>query len=195
MSQHAELERLTPEEYLALERQAEQRSEYYAGEMFLLAGASRPHGRIASNIVIELGQQLADRDCDIYASDLRVLVERSGLYTYPDIVVTCGEERFADDQQDVLLNPLVLFEILSRSTEAYDRGRKFEHYQRLDSLAEYVLVAQDTPRIEHFARRGDGWLYTDVRGIEGVLELPAIACDLPLADVYRRVPFGPARLR
>lgn len=188
--------KLTPEEYLAIERQAGERSEYFRGEMFSLAGASRQHNRISTNVVSLLDRQLGNRDCDVYANDMRVLVDRTGLYTYPDIAVTCGEERFTDDHTDVLLNPLVIFEILSSSTEAYDRGRKFEHYQQIESLAEYVLVAQDALRLEHYLRQASGWLYTDVRGVEGVLELPAIACRLRLIDVYRRAaPRGSLQLR
>lgn len=187
--------KLTPEEYLEIERRAEERSEYYEGETFLLAGASRPHNRIATNVATALDRQLAGRDCDVYSADLRVLVDATGLYTYPDVVVTCGEELFADAHEDVLLNPLVIFEILSPTTEAYDRGRKFEQYQQIASLAEYVLVAQDTPRLEHYAKQASGWLYTDVHGVDGRLELAAVGCSLRLSEVYRRVPFGPVRLR
>ncbi len=187
---------LTPDEYLAIERQAEQRSEFYAGEMFLLAGASRRHNRISTNITSQLDRQLGARDCDVYASDLRVLVDPTGLYTYPDITVTCGPERFVDDHNDVLLNPLILVEILSASTEAYDRGRKFQHYQQIESLVEYVLVAQDALRVEHYRKQDTGWLYRDIRGAEGVLELPAIGCRVRLSDIYRRVePSEPLRLR
>ena len=195
MSQPAH-RKLTPEEYLAIERQAAERSEYHAGEMFLLAGASRRHNRISTSISALLDRQLGDRDCDVYSSDMRVLVERSGLYTYPDVVVTCGGEIFADEHDDVLMTPNVLFEILSASTEAYDRGRKFEHYQQIESLTEYVLVAQDALRVEHFLKQKCGWLYTDIHGEDGVLELSSIGCSLRLADVYRRAwPDGPVRLR
>ena len=193
---HPAKRKLSPEEYLANERQAKERSEYYRGETFLLAGASRQHNRISTNISSALDRQLADRDCDVYSSDMRVLVGRTGLYTYPDVVVTCGEERFADEEDEVLLNPRVIFEILSASTEAYDRGRKFQHYQRIESLAEYVLVAQDAIRVERFVEQGSDWLYTDVRGDDGMLELTSISCELRLVDIYRRVRLpGPTRLR
>ena len=195
MSQSAK-HKLTPEEYLASERQAGERREYYQGETFLLAGASREHNRISTNVSSALDRQLGDRDCDVYTSDMRVLVGETGLYTYPDVVVTCGEERFADDTEEVLLNPLVIFEILSTSTEAYDRGRKFQHYQRIESLAEYVLVTQDAVRVERFAGQGSDWLYTDIRGDDGVLELTSIGCQLQLVEIYRRVRLpGPVRLR
>ncbi len=194
MSQTAQ-RKLTPEQYLAMERRAEQRSEYFNGETFLLAGASRAHNRISTNIVAALDGLLADRDCDVYAGDMRVLVSRTGLFTYPDIVVACGKQEFSDSLDDVLLNPVVIFEVLSPTTEAYDRGRKFEHYQQVESLAEYVLVTQDAPRVEHFVRRQDSWRYVDLRGQESTLELETLGCGLKLSRVFRRVPFGPVRLR
>ena len=119
---------LTEEEYLAAERQAEFRSEYFAGEMFAMTGATRQHNRIVTNLVARLDEQLREGPCNVYANDLRVKVESTGLYTYPDVIVTCGQEKFADDVFDILLNPLVIIEVLSDSTEAYDRGKKFEHY-------------------------------------------------------------------
>jgi Uma2 family endonuclease len=187
---------LTAAEFLERERRAEQRSEFYQGEAFLLAGASRQHNRIATNVSADLDRQLEGRDCDVYTNDLMVLVERTGLYTYPDVLVTCGEERFADDHADVLLNPLVIVEILSPSTEAYDRGKKFEHYQQIDSLTEYVLITQDAVRVEHFRREDGGWLYTELSDADGVLDLPSIGCRLALDRVYRRaVPRGPVSLR
>ncbi len=195
MSQPAK-RKLTPEEYLANERQAEERSEYYQGETFLLASASREHNRISTNVSSALDHLLGDRNCDVYTSDMRVLVDRTGLYTYPDVVVTCGEELFAGEGDEVLLNTLIIFEILSASTEAHDRGRKFEHYQQIESLAEYVLVAQDAVRVERFVKQGGDWLYTDVHGEDGVLELSSIGCELSLVEIYRRVRFpGPVRLR
>jgi Uma2 family endonuclease len=147
---------LTEDEYLAIERLAEFRSEFYNGEMFALAGASRRHNRIVTNLVIALGTQLRYRPCNVYSNDMRVRVANTGLFTYPDVVVTCGEEEFADDEQDTLLNPLVIFEVLSDSTEAYDRGKTFEHYQSIESLSTYVLVAQDAPRIERYVGQDDG---------------------------------------
>ena len=187
---------LTVSEYLERERRAERRSDYYRGETFLLAGASRQHNRIATNISADLDRQLEGRDCDVYSNDLLVLVERTGLYTYPDVLVTCGAERFADEQVDVLLDPRVIFEILSPSTEAYDRGRKFEHYQQIESLAEYVLVTQDEVRVEHFRRADADWLYREHRNPEGVLALPSVDCRLSLERIYRRaLPRGPVNLR
>jgi Uma2 family endonuclease len=175
---------LTPEEYLAIERAAETKSEYFAGEMFALAGASRKHVRIVTNIVAELSVRLEGGPCEVYSSDLRVRVSETGLYTYPDVLVVCGEPEM--DADDVLLNPVLIVEVLSPSTEAYDRGRKFEHYRRIPSLAEYLLVAQDAQRIEQYTRQDrERWLLTEVRGLDGVVQCEAVPCELPLARVYR----------
>src|SRR5215475_2138813 len=135
-------QRYTPEEYLALERQARCKSGYYAGEILPMAGASRWHNLIVANIVGELSLQLKGRFCTTYPSDMRVKVSATGLYTYPDVTVICGEPRFEDNQQDTLLNPTLIVEVLSESTEAYDRGGKFAHYRKLPSLMEYVLITQ-----------------------------------------------------
>ena len=180
---------LTEEEYLAIERLAEFRSEFYNGEMFALAGASRRHNRIVTNLVTALDNQLRDRPCNVYSSDMRVRVTSTGLFTYPDVVVTCGEEDFADDEQDTLLNPLVIFEVLSDSTEAYDRGKKFEHYQNIDSLSTYVLVAQEAPRIERYVRQegGRAWVYTETHEADALVGIEAIGCELGLEDVYAKV--------
>jgi len=139
--------------------------------------------------VIALGTQLRDRPCNVYSNDMRVRVTNTGLFTYPDVVVTCGEEEFADDEQDTLLNPLVVFEVLSDSTEAYDRGKKFEHYQNIESLSTYVLVAQGAPRIERFVRQegGRGWAYTETHEADALVGIEAIDCRLELEDVYAKV--------
>lgn len=179
---------LTPEEYLEIERKAEFRSEYYAGEMFALAGASDAPNLIAGNIFAALHRQLADRPCNVYQSDMRVKISKTGLYTYPDVVAVCGEELFDDNHRDLLLNPVVIVEVLSESTEAYDRGKKFEHYQQIESLAEYLLVAQEPHRIERYVRQTAGqWLYSDAHDAEDVLTLETIDCRLALKDVYAKV--------
>ena len=189
MAVHSKLY-LTPQQYLALERASEERSEYLDGEMVAMTGVSRNHALIAVNLGRELSSQLLDRPCEVYASDLRVQVSPTGLYTYPDVVVVCGEPRFEDEQLDTLLNPTVLIEVLSPTTESYDRGKKFEHYRTLDSLAEYLLVSQDHPRIERYLRQNDGlWLFGDAAGLDAVLTLPSIGCDLRLAGVYAKVRF------
>lgn len=190
---------LTPAEYLAIERRADGRSEYFEGEIFALAGASQRHNLLVGNLVRLLGNQLVDRPCNVYPSDLRVKIEAPGKlsrpsYTYPDVSVACAEERFEDEQRDVLLNPVVVFEVLSDSTEAYDRGRKFEHYRALESLREYLLVSQHSRRIEHYVRQESRlWTYTDhTLDADSIapderIELPSIGCTLRLAEVYGKI--------
>lgn len=191
----------SPEEYLALEREAEYKSEYIDGQIVAMSGVSREHSLINHNISRVLGNQLLEGPCEVHASDMRVRVaptrlakaatrtKRRGLYTYPDIVVVCGDVQCEDDHVDTLLNPTLIIEILSPSTETYDRGAKFEHYRQLPSLLEYVLVAQDHAHIEHYVRENGGWLLTEADDLDAVLELPSINCDLPLTEVYRRVEF------
>jgi Uma2 family endonuclease len=179
----------TPEEYLALERAAEYKSEYLAGEIFAMAGASEDHNTIATNIVRQLGNQFQGRPCRVYVSDMRVRVSPAGLYTYPDVVALCGPREFADDHRDTLINPTVIFEILSPSTEAYDRGEKFAQYWRLASLTDYVLVAQDRARVEHCTRQGDGWFVTAASALDDALRLASIDAVLPLAAIYENVEF------
>ncbi len=179
---------LTEEEYLAIERRAEFRSEFHGGEMFAMAGASRRHNRIVTNLVSALDNQLRERPCNVYSSDMRVKIPATGLYTYPDVVVTCGEEEFADEEFDILLNPVATIEVLSDSTEAYDRGKKFEHYQSIASLSTYILVSQSAARVEKYVKQGGGaWLYTEAHEGGAVVEIAAILCDLKLEDVYAKV--------
>lgn len=186
------LVRVTPEEYLAAERRALDKHEYLDGEIWPMPGVSRAHSLIATNLIRRCADRLDGRPCEVHGSDLRVRVDRRGLYTYPDVSIVCGEARFADAEVDTLLNPTVLIEVLSDSTEAYDRGRKFQQYQRLDSLREYVLVAQDRIGVERFARRDDGWLVTGVLTEPGdVLRLESIDCAVPLAEIYARVELPP----
>ena len=180
--------RLTPEDYLALERSADFKSEYFDGEIFAMTGASEPHNLIVINTIRELSAQLKKRPCKVYANDMRVKVSPTGLYTYPDVVVVCGKEQFEDARLDTLLNPTLIIEVLSDSTEAYDRGRKFEHYRHLDSLVEYVLIAQQRPHIESYRRQPDQqWLLTECSGLEATLRLQSIDCDLALAEIYAKV--------
>ena len=180
---------LTPEEYLELERRAERRSEYYKGEMFAMAGASRRHVLIVTNLVSALSQKLRKRPCEVYSTDMRLKVSPSGLYTYPDLVVVCGDPQFADDRQDTLLNPVLIVEVLSESTQDYDRGRKFEHYRTLPSLAEYLIVAQDHPHIEHYTRQNGGWQLADCDDLTQSIHLASIDTILPVAEVYDKVDF------
>ncbi len=181
---------LSPEEYLAIERQAETRSEYLDGEMFAMAGGSYAHNVIVGNLVGEIRQQLKGRPCTVCPSDQRVRVPEVD-YTYPDVVVVCGEPRFEDEHLDILLNPVLIVEVLSPTTEAYDRGKKFQLSQEIESLMEYVLVAQDQHRVERFLRQdGNQWLLTTTTGLESTVSLTSIQCALPLAEVYDKVEIG-----
>ena len=184
---------VTPEAYLASERAAEHKSEYLDGEIIPISGASFRHTIIAANLLIALGKRLDERPCTVHSSDLRVRVSPTGLYTYPDVVVVCGEPQFADDAFDTLLNPTLLVEVLSESTKDYDRGGKFAHYRTLDSLHDYVLVAQNVPHAEHYARQPEGrWLLSETKDLDGEIELTSLGVRLPLAEIYRRVNFSNA---
>ncbi len=186
-------QRMTEAEYLAFERASELRHECFAGEVFAMTGASEAHNLIAADVLVSLRNQLRGRPCKVYIADMRVKVAATGLYTYPDLSVVCGEARFADNQFDMLLNPTVIIEVLSPSTEACDRGRKFQHYRQIETLRACLLIAQDSPRIERYLRHDDGaWLLTDAHGLDARLSLAAIGCALALADVYEQVTFGPA---
>lgn len=175
------------EDYLALELSTQQKHEYHQGEVFAMGGASFAHGVVVGNVVRELGLQLKGKPCRVSPTDLRVRAGSSGLYTYPDVVVVCGPPKL-EQPGDTLTNPGVILEVLSASTEAYDRGRKFELYQSIETLTDYLLVAQDTPRIEHFQRQPGGqWLYTLANRIEGGVAIASIGCRLALAEVYEKV--------
>lgn len=179
---------VTPEEYLRLERQAEYKSEYVNGEIFAMSGASRKHNLVTGNILGELNRQLRGKPCEVYPSDMRVKVTATGLYTYPDVVVVCGEPKFEDEYVDTLLNPTLLVEVLSQSTERYDRIAKSSYYRTLDSLAEHLLVAQDEVRLEQYVKQANGqWLLFECTSLDQVVELPSISCSLALRDVYDKV--------
>jgi Uma2 family endonuclease len=179
---------ITSQEYLAIERAAEHRSEYFEGQMFAMSGAKRPHNLVTTCLIHSLEEQLRDGPCEVYPADMRVKVRSTGLYTYPDVVVACGELEFEDEEEDTLFNPTVVFEVLSRSTEGYDRGAKFAHYRMLDSLQEYVLVAQDRCAVERFVRQAsDVWAFTPLTDPDQTLELTSIGCAIPLREIYRRV--------
>lgn len=184
---------LTPEEYLRQEREAETKSEYWNGEVYAMAGATRTHNRITVNTLISLGNQLKGSRCTLYPSDMRVKVQTTGLYTYPDLTIVCGRERFEGRRNETLLNPTAIVEVLSPSTEAYDRGVKFVHYRQLPSLTDYLLMAQEKPAVDHFVRQADGnWLLVAYAGLEALVQLANIGCVLALADVYDKVEWGEA---
>jgi Uma2 family endonuclease len=180
--------RYTPEEYINMEREAAFKSEYFNGEIFAMAGASRKHNLITMSISSGLYQQLRKKGCEVYANDMRVKVSSTGLYTYPDIVVVCSPPVFDDALSDTLLNPDVIVEVLSESTEAYDRGVKFQNYRALPSLSEYILVHQDTRHVEHYARQPDNsWRFLEYLKPEDSFEIRSIGCELKLEDIYEKV--------
>ncbi len=180
--------RYTAAEYFELERQAEYKSEFVNGEIFALAGASEPHNLIATNCTGELRQQLKGKPCKLYSSDMRVQLSESRRYTYPDVLVVCGNAEFIDEKRDTLTNPTLIIEILSPSTEGYDRGKKFESYRQLNSLQTYMLISQDRPLVEVFERQEDeSWRFNAYRGLNASVPLPTVGCDLSLREVYDRI--------
>jgi Uma2 family endonuclease len=184
---------LTPEQYLEIERAAEFKSEYYCGTMYAMAGATFVHNLIAARMIFLLSQRLEGGQCVVLPSDLRVRVSAEGLYTYPDVTVVCSPPKFADAEIDTLLNPSVIVEVLSKSTEAHDRGFKFAQYRRLESLQEYVLVSQTEMRVEKYLRRPAGkWELTDFAGPDAVCRLESLGCEIAVADIYRNVPLEAA---
>lgn len=181
---------LTAAGYLAIERAAETKSEFFDGEMFAMAGTTKNHARIVMNLSGELRARLKGRSCEPFATDLRVKVEANGLYTYPDLVVVCGEQRFEDDRLDTLLNPTLVVEVLSETTERYDRVKKFDLYRALPSLQEYVLVSQSEPRVEQFLRQPDGeWNLRITTDPTAFVNLTSLECEIPFAEIYERVEF------
>ncbi len=183
---------ITPEEYLKRERAAEFKSEYHGGRMYAMAGTSYRHGVIVGNLAKILGLALDDTPCAIVPGDLRVRVSPEGLYTYPDLVIICGDPRFADDQNDTLLNPTLIIEVLSSSTEGQDRGIKATQYRRIESLQEHVLLSQHEPRIEIFRRQPGQWLLLEQEGLSAACRFESIGCDLRLADIYKKLTFEEA---
>lgn len=181
----------TPEQYLALEREASYKSEYFSGEIFAMAGASFEHNQITANLMIELGISLRKSPCRPLSQDQRVMVRRTGLYTYPDVLIVCGQPQFTDDHLDTLTNPAAIFEVLSPSTEAYDRGEKFAHYRQIESLTYYGLLSQDQTRVELFQRQDDHWTLRVAEGVEGVIELPSLNVTLRLSELYDGVAVSP----
>lgn len=183
--------KLTPAEYLEFERKSEERHEYLNGEIFAMSGAKRNHNVIAWNIGGELRQKLKGKNCEAYPADMRVFIPETGLYTYPDLVIVCGAPQFQDDVFDTLLNPVLIIEVLSDSTESYDRGKKFQHYRSTESLQEYVLIAQDEARIEKYVRSGDGfWFFTEAVGLDSEIEFSSIECRIALGEVYDKINFS-----
>ncbi len=183
---------ISPEEYLVRDRAAEFRSEYFAGRMYAMSGGTPTHATIALNVAAELRQALRGSDCKVFNGDVRLYVPTTGLYTYPDAVVYCGKLKVADGQDDILLNPTVIIEVLSKSTEAYDRGFKFAQYRRLESLREYALFSQTEPRAEIFRRQPDGeFKLSEYVGLESECAFTSIGCSIPMSEVYFDITFPP----
>ena len=178
---------LTPEEYIALERKATLKSEYLSGEIVAMSGASNAHNLITMNTANGLYNQVTERGCRVYASDMRVGIGAGVSYFYPDVSVVCDEPRFEDGAFDTLINPLVIVEVLSPSTEAYDRGEKSARYRQLESLQEYILISQDQVRVEHYLRQGKQWILSEFSALEDVLPLASIEAELSLNQIYRFV--------
>lgn len=191
MSSAASL-RYSPADYLALERVSEFKHEFFDGQMFRISGGTIEHSQIAANVIGELRSSLADSPCRVLTSDMRIKLS-TGLYTYPDVSVVCDLPRYEDDHKDVLLNPMIVIEVLSPSTEAYVRGKKFRHYQTCPSLREIVLIAQDRAAVDHFLRQpaSGQWLLTTFESLESTMSLPSIGIGLPLGEIYAKVEFPP----
>ena len=180
----------TPQEYYQRERLAEHKSEYLNGEIVAMAGSSTRHSLINMNLLGELRRALKGKPCAPYTSDQRLKVKATGLRTYPDASVYCGKLAYDEEerQSETAINPIAVFEVLSPSTEAYDRGAKASHYRKIESLRAYVLVSQEQPQVEmYFIEEGKGWQFVEVAGLDGVLSIPALGLDLSLAEIYDRV--------
>ena len=181
---------ITPEQYLVQERAAAFKSEFLRGEVFAMAGGSPNHSLIAANFVGACWQSLKGKPCKVFTSDLRVKVNASGLYTYPDASIVCGELQFDDAQKDTLTNPTVLIEVLSESTEKYDRGAKSGHYRQIAALQEIVLISQDEPLVERFTRQANGgWLLIESRQLSDEVHLESVGISITLSELYRGVAF------
>jgi len=182
-----------PQEYLALEREAEEKHEYWNGDVVAMAGGSPEHNAICFNLAAILGPQLRGSGCRGYTSDQRVRIPLTDRYVYPDLTIVCGEPVFDEDDAQTIANPTLIVEVLSPATESKDRGPKLFGYRSLPSLRGYLLVAQDRSWVEHWSRQADGrWLVTEVEEGSMTLDLPEIGCRLPLADVYADVNLGGA---
>ncbi len=180
---------ITPAEYLTFERTAEFRHEFVGGEILAMAGGTPAHSLIAANLIREIGNALRGSACRTYTNDLRIAAPAGEMYTYPDLSVVCGEPQFDPADADTLINPTLLVEVLSPSTESWDRGGKFAYYRRIPSLKEYLLVSQDRPRVERYLRQGEDWLLTEFSGRDAVLTLGSVPAQVSLAEIYARVAF------
>jgi Uma2 family endonuclease len=180
---------VSPEEYLALDRAAEQRSEYVNGQIYAMAGGTRQHSRICVNTIADLSAATRGR-CAVYSSDLRLFVEKTSAYFYPDVLATCSAGHAANDLEDTITDPQVLIEVTSKSSEAYDRGAKFHHYRNIPSLGDYLIIDQFRILVEHYSRQPDGaWLFREYASPELVIALPSIGAELNISGIYRDIEF------
>ena len=180
--------KITPEEYLTAERISELKHEFFDGTVFAMAGASKRHNQICSNLVRIIGNQVLKKPCSVYSSDMRVKSEVTKKYSYPDVASSCENENFEDEEEDTLLNPILIIEVLSDSTEAYDRGDKFFHYRQIDSFVEYILVSQKSYHIERYIRQSNNaWLYSEFKAIGDKINLTSIDCTISIKEVYDKV--------
>ncbi len=186
-----QLSYFTPQEYLNIERESEIRHEYLDGCVYAMAGESPDHSTICFNLAVIIGTQLRGKPCQGFSPNMKVRTDPSDLFSYPDLTVVCGEPVYHDNRRDVLLNPTVIFEVLSPSTEKYDRGDKFRRYrENIPSLTDYVLVSQSTPKIEHYTKQeNDEWVKVEVSGLENELNIASIDCRIPLSEVYENITF------
>jgi len=183
--------KLSVADYLAFERGSETKHEFFGGDVFAMAGGSPAHNLIASNFIREAGNALKERPCVVYTSDLRVKVEPTGLYTYPDLTIVCGQQEFDDDQGDTLVNPTILIEVLSKSTAAYDRGTKSKHYRKMKSLRAVLFIEQDSPSVEVIRLQPDGnWVLSDSSELSDSIEIEPLGISIPLAEIFRNVTFS-----
>ena len=188
----AAVKRYSVEDYLAFERASPTKHEFFDGEVFAMGGATIPHNQVAANTLRRLGNALDDGPCFVVGSDTRIVCA-TGLRTYPDVVAICGPPQYEDGRRDTVLNPIVIAEVLSPSTERYDRGKKFEHYRSIPSLREYVLIASDHMSVDHFARQDDGaqWLLTSYSGEQAIVDFPALGVSVPMREIYSKVELLP----
>ncbi len=188
MSQPA-LKRVTPEEYLALEEQAEYKSEYFAGKIFAMAGASYEHNSIVMNIISAAGPKVRDSKCRLHGLDLRLWIEEKDVFTYPDVMIICGEPEFYFDRNDTVTNPLIIIEVLSESTKNYDRGEKFEMYRAISTLREYVLIDQNRVHVERFVKTESGWVLSEWNDAGATVQFVSVDFHMPISDIYRGIEF------
>ena len=181
---------IAEQEYLALDRVADRRSEYHDGQMFLMSGASNEHNLIVGEVIRNIGNTLVNSPCNVYPSDMRIQIPGRRNYVYPDVSVVCAEPQFDDKRSEILLNPNLIIEVLSPSTQHFDRGKKFDLYRSIPSVQEYVLVAQDEPRVAVYQRRAnEEWAFTEAEGLKGKIRLYSVGCDLGLKEIYRKIVF------